>query len=65
MGREFDCLKILEIRGCNDLTYLNADNSNFPILEALLLENVPELSEIPSEIGDIPTLKTYSNKRLQ
>lgn len=33
------------------------ESSHFPKLECLILYNCPHLFEIPSEIGDIPTLK--------
>ncbi|KAL1537979.1 putative late blight resistance protein R1A-10 [Salvia divinorum] len=53
---EFRCLKHLFIYNC-DLVSWNADRSNFPVLETLLLSNLQMLDEIPLDIGEIPTLE--------
>ncbi|XP_057775435.1 putative late blight resistance protein homolog R1B-16 [Salvia miltiorrhiza] len=53
---QFQRLKFLKIEWC-DLRCWNADSWHFPILEKLLLHNMPELEEIPLGIGEIPTLK--------
>ncbi|XP_051115954.1 late blight resistance protein R1-A-like [Andrographis paniculata] len=53
---EFLRLKILYIV-CNNLVQWEADMGNFPVLERLKLFHVSSLKEIPSGIGDIPTLR--------
>ncbi|KAI3464089.1 hypothetical protein Pfo_020752 [Paulownia fortunei] len=53
---EFLRLKFLKICCCSDLIYWNADNSHFPVLENLVLDRLFKLDEIPSGIGEIPTL---------
>ncbi|KAH6825235.1 hypothetical protein C2S53_018747 [Perilla frutescens var. hirtella] len=55
---EYLCLKHLYIHGCDDLIYWNiTDSSNFPVLETLSLVSLSKLEEIPSGIGEIPTLE--------
>ncbi|XP_051115952.1 late blight resistance protein R1-A-like [Andrographis paniculata] len=53
---EFLRLKILYIL-CGHLAQWRADNDNFPVLELLQLVCLRSLEEIPSGIGDIPTLR--------
>ncbi|XP_047981092.1 putative late blight resistance protein homolog R1B-8 isoform X1 [Salvia hispanica] len=53
----FHGLKRLIICHNHNLVNWTADCSNFPLLETLLLWNVPNLDEIPLEIGEIPTLE--------
>lgn len=55
---EFLCLKSLVIEACDDLVEWTADNTHFPRLEHLVLERLEKLREIPSEIGEIPTLQS-------
>lgn len=56
-GREIPFLEILaEIEKC-DLICWDAESSNFPVLETLVLWYLSELEEIPSGIGEIPTLE--------
>ncbi|KAI3463881.1 hypothetical protein Pfo_020544 [Paulownia fortunei] len=54
---EFLRLKFLKISGCRDLIYWTADSSHFPVLENLVLYGLSKLDEIPSGIGEIPTLR--------
>ncbi|KAH6758337.1 hypothetical protein C2S51_018572 [Perilla frutescens var. frutescens] len=54
---EFLRLKYMEIWSCDDLINWNADNSHFPVLESLNLRCFSKLAEIPSGIGEIPTLR--------
>ncbi|XP_047945736.1 late blight resistance protein R1-A-like [Salvia hispanica] len=54
---KFCHLKALYIYGCGDLVCWNADNSHFPVLEQLYLEDLCKLIELPSGIGEIATLK--------
>ncbi|XP_051133299.1 putative late blight resistance protein homolog R1B-16 [Andrographis paniculata] len=55
---QFQCLKMLEIYACLELTCWNVDSSHFPVLQNLDFGYIPSLEEIPSEIGDIPTLQS-------
>ncbi|XP_051115860.1 putative late blight resistance protein homolog R1B-17 [Andrographis paniculata] len=54
---EFLCLKDLTVKS-NNLVCWAADAAHFPILERLTLYKLHLLEEIPSSIGDIPTLKS-------
>ncbi|XP_047947056.1 probable disease resistance protein At1g58390 isoform X2 [Salvia hispanica] len=54
---KFCHLKSLTINACGDLVCWNADNSHFPVLEQLHLENLCKLIEFPSGIGEIATLE--------
>ncbi|XP_057800186.1 putative late blight resistance protein homolog R1B-16 [Salvia miltiorrhiza] len=55
---QFPSLKYLGLHWCPSLKHWTAEsNSIFPCLEKLGLVNMEELKEIPSQIGDIPTLK--------
>ncbi|KAI3464090.1 hypothetical protein Pfo_020753 [Paulownia fortunei] len=49
-------LTFLKIYCCYDLIHWNADSSCFPVLENLVLNRLFKLDEIPSGIGEIPTL---------
>ncbi|KAL8529855.1 hypothetical protein ACS0TY_007058 [Phlomoides rotata] len=53
---EFERLKVLKIYACEDLIHWNAESCHFPVLEKLVLERMNVLDEIPSGIGEIPTL---------
>ncbi|XP_051115771.1 putative late blight resistance protein homolog R1B-16 [Andrographis paniculata] len=53
---EFFRLKTLWIVG-SDLVAWRADRYHYPVLEMLRLEKLPSLEEIPSGVGDIPTLR--------
>ncbi|XP_051115814.1 putative late blight resistance protein homolog R1B-16 [Andrographis paniculata] len=53
---EFLRLKFFMIVG-SDLVHWRADRNHYPVLEMLLLSNLPSLEEIPSGVGDIPTLR--------
>ncbi|XP_051123131.1 putative late blight resistance protein homolog R1A-3 [Andrographis paniculata] len=52
---EFLRLRLLAIVG-SDLVHWGADQDHYPVLENLLLLNLPSLEEIPSGVGDIATL---------
>ncbi|KAK4437304.1 Disease susceptibility protein LOV1 [Sesamum alatum] len=52
---EFRRLRILSISGCK-LVCWRAESNHFPKLESLFLEDMHDLEEIPSGIGDIATL---------
>lgn len=53
---QFRHLKFLKIKN-RILKHWDADHSNFPVLENLVLINMENLQEIPERIGDIPTLQ--------
>ncbi|KAH6781531.1 hypothetical protein C2S51_006824 [Perilla frutescens var. frutescens] len=53
---QFLHLKFLKIESCV-LVCWDADSSHFPVLEKLVLRNLPKLEEIPWGIGEVPTLK--------
>ncbi|XP_051138853.1 putative late blight resistance protein homolog R1A-10 [Andrographis paniculata] len=59
---EFSCLKFLLVRSCHDLLRWNADRCHFPRLESLVLESLPNLEEVPLDIGEIPTLRSIRLK---
>ncbi|KAL2243738.1 putative late blight resistance protein homolog R1A-10 [Sesamum indicum] len=54
---EFPRLKVLTIFDCQ-LVWWRAENVNFPNLESLVLSFMWKLEEMPSVIGDIPTLRS-------
>ncbi|KAL8538120.1 hypothetical protein ACS0TY_000178 [Phlomoides rotata] len=54
---QFCSLRILKIHPCG-LRYWRTEDTHFPRLELLDLINLHVLEEIPSCIGDIPTLKS-------
>ncbi|KAL0356087.1 UNVERIFIED_CONTAM: putative late blight resistance proteinR1B-16 [Sesamum radiatum] len=54
---EFPRLKVLTIFDCS-LVWWRAENVHFPNLESLVLSFMWKLKEIPSVIGDIPTLRS-------
>ncbi|XP_022867189.1 putative late blight resistance protein homolog R1B-13 [Olea europaea var. sylvestris] len=54
---EFLKLKFLLIWE-TDLEHWRANDTHFPCLEHLILRNCSNLVEIPSDIGEIPTLET-------
>ncbi|KAL7115169.1 hypothetical protein ACP275_04G168400 [Erythranthe tilingii] len=53
---EFIRLKYLFISYLLELKHWNADSAHFPVLEKLVLRGLWNLEEIPSGIGEIPTL---------
>ncbi|KAL6585340.1 hypothetical protein OROMI_004629 [Orobanche minor] len=55
---QFSSLKYLKINYCSDLECWTTDNTHFPRLEHLVIRLLTKLSEIPSTIGDIPTLRS-------
>ncbi|XP_051115805.1 putative late blight resistance protein homolog R1B-14 [Andrographis paniculata] len=59
---EFRRVKVLIIQ-YNNLVCWRADAMHFPVLEQLELRNLPLLQEIPSGIGDIPTLQSIILER--
>lgn len=50
-------LKYLQIYCCTKLSKWNAEDFHFPVLEKLFLGLLCKLDEIPSGIGEIPTLR--------
>ncbi|KAM3217883.1 putative late blight resistance protein R1B-16 [Capsicum annuum] len=59
---EFPTLKVLKLRSLKITTW-NASSESLPNLELLLVESCFHLQEIPSIIGEIPTLKMIEVKR--
>ncbi|KAH6812847.1 hypothetical protein C2S51_021865 [Perilla frutescens var. frutescens] len=56
---QFPRLKFLELSWCSGLEqWMIEESSHFPCLEHLDLSGLKELEEIPSEIGEIPTLQS-------
>ncbi|XP_047977565.1 putative late blight resistance protein homolog R1B-23 [Salvia hispanica] len=56
---QFRSLRLLALGGCGDLEdWTVLESSHFPLLEELHLLNLDELEEIPSEIGEIATLRS-------
>ncbi|XP_047947604.1 putative late blight resistance protein homolog R1A-10 [Salvia hispanica] len=60
VNEEFRNLKHLIIYDCPNLRNCIADRTTFPVLETLHLENLYVLSDIPFDIGEIPTLEKLS-----
>ncbi|XP_057774791.1 putative late blight resistance protein homolog R1B-16 [Salvia miltiorrhiza] len=59
---EFPRLKRLTIYSCDDLISWDAQSSHFPVLENICIQKSPKLSEIPCDIGEIPTLRLIQLK---
>ncbi|XP_042033550.1 putative late blight resistance protein homolog R1A-10 isoform X2 [Salvia splendens] len=58
---QFQNLKFLELSDCEGLVnWIVSDSSHFPLLQKLCLYYLYELEEIPSEVGEIATLKSIS-----
>ncbi|XP_042048136.1 late blight resistance protein R1-A-like [Salvia splendens] len=58
---QFLSLKFLRLKACRDLEdWIVSNSSHFPLLQNLCLTNVDQLKEIPSEIGEIATMKSIS-----
>ncbi|XP_057776308.1 late blight resistance protein R1-A-like [Salvia miltiorrhiza] len=56
---QFRSLKLLQLDMCGCLeNWAMAESSHFPVLRELRLLRLTELQEIPSEVGEIPTLKS-------
>ncbi|KAL1551786.1 putative late blight resistance protein R1A-3 isoform X1 [Salvia divinorum] len=56
---QFLNLKSLSLIDCGDLeNWTVSDSSHFPLLQKLILRGLGKLQEIPSEIGEIPFLKS-------
>ncbi|KAL6568264.1 hypothetical protein OROHE_003948 [Orobanche hederae] len=56
---QFPSLRILELDNCGYLEkWMVSDSSHFPRLQEVRLYWLKQLEEIPSEIGDIPTMKS-------
>ncbi|XP_047954022.1 putative late blight resistance protein homolog R1B-23 isoform X2 [Salvia hispanica] len=56
---QFPSLKFLQLRCCDGLEdWIVSDNSHFPVLEKLCLFVIKQLKKIPSEMGEIATLKS-------
>ncbi|XP_057772148.1 putative late blight resistance protein homolog R1A-10 [Salvia miltiorrhiza] len=61
-GDEFRSLRFLRLYN-SDLMRWRADETNFPRLRHLTLQHCRELEEIPSGIGEIPTLQSIELER--
>ncbi|XP_057785356.1 late blight resistance protein R1-A-like [Salvia miltiorrhiza] len=60
---QFRSLKLLQLDYCNGLkNWTMAESSHFPLLQELRLLGLDELEEIPSEVGEIATLKSITLK---
>ncbi|XP_042034639.1 uncharacterized protein LOC121781028 isoform X2 [Salvia splendens] len=58
---QFQKLKFLLLWFCDGLVnWIVSDSSHFPLLQELSLDHLSELEEIPSEVGEIATLKSIS-----
>ncbi|XP_047958462.1 putative late blight resistance protein homolog R1B-16 [Salvia hispanica] len=58
---QFQKLKFLKLSYCEGLVnWIVSDSSHFPLLHKLSLDHLSELEEIPSEVGEIATLKSIS-----
>ncbi|XP_042032510.1 putative late blight resistance protein homolog R1A-10 [Salvia splendens] len=58
---QFQNLKFLRLWLCEGLVnWIVSDSSHFPLLQKLTLDYLYELEEIPSEVGEIATLKSIS-----
>ncbi|XP_057776228.1 putative late blight resistance protein homolog R1C-3 [Salvia miltiorrhiza] len=56
---QFQSLKLLQLNFCQGLkSWTMAESSHFRVLQELRLRSFDELEEIPSEVGEIPTLKS-------
>ncbi|XP_047957436.1 putative late blight resistance protein homolog R1B-16 [Salvia hispanica] len=56
---QFPSLKFLLLHYCNGLEdWIVSDKSHFPVLQKLRLDFCDQLKEIPSEVGEIATLKS-------
>lgn len=55
--RQFRSLKGLVVQASEGLIHWNVDDSHFPVLQDLQLCSVPNLEEVPLEIGEISTLE--------
>ncbi|XP_047975169.1 putative late blight resistance protein homolog R1B-16 [Salvia hispanica] len=61
MEDRFQSLRSLTLSECGDLEkWTMAESSHFPLLIRLCLYYLKELKEIPSEIGEIPTLSSIA-----
>ncbi|XP_057775863.1 putative late blight resistance protein homolog R1A-3 [Salvia miltiorrhiza] len=55
---QFQSLKLLQLNSCHGLEdWTMAESSHFAVLQELRLRGLEKLEEIPSEVGEIPTLK--------
>lgn len=54
---KFTSLRTLIFWHCGSLREWTAESAHFPRLERLVLRDLDNLSEIPSGIGDVPTLQ--------
>ncbi|KAH6769441.1 hypothetical protein C2S51_014777 [Perilla frutescens var. frutescens] len=59
---QFPSLEVLKLRSCWNLFYLMSESSHFPRLERLVFDNLFDLKEIPSGIGEIQTLQSIMLK---
>ncbi|KAI5678178.1 hypothetical protein M9H77_09128 [Catharanthus roseus] len=59
---EFQKLKFLKLVSLNFETWNNASSELFPHLEQLVLEHCSNLKEVPSAVGEIPSLRRIQMK---
>ncbi|XP_057775499.1 putative late blight resistance protein homolog R1A-3 [Salvia miltiorrhiza] len=58
---QFRSLKLLKLEWCGGLkNWTMAESSHFPLLQELRLRGLHNLEEIPSEVGEIATLKSIT-----
>ncbi|XP_057776258.1 putative late blight resistance protein homolog R1A-10 [Salvia miltiorrhiza] len=58
---QFRSLKLLQLNSCRGLeNWMTAESSHFPLLQELHLQGLRQLEEIPSEVGEIATLKSIT-----
>ncbi|XP_027075859.1 putative late blight resistance protein homolog R1A-3 [Coffea arabica] len=60
---EFPKLRVLKLRGFLNFRKWTASSDNFPRLEKLVVQWCPKLEEVPSCLGECPTLEMIEVKR--
>ncbi|XP_057775492.1 putative late blight resistance protein homolog R1A-10 [Salvia miltiorrhiza] len=57
---QFRSLKLLQLNFCSLENWVMAESSHFPVLQELRLLYLHDVEEIPSEVGEIATLKSIT-----